>query len=243
MKRDCLVALACSVVVLCGGGSATAAEEQSTSRTLSVEQTTIKDVIPPTVSGVGDALRVVAWVDRPDSTYARGEHVNMFVETNRDAYVTILNVDPAGQTTMLFPNEYQSNNLVRANSPVAVPDPRSNSRVMVTGTVGTELIKVIASTEPVPLFDAMQLNKAGAFQMVRAEPQRTARSLVVAMAETSGGGSTESTLEGTGTEWAMCHQTIATIPTPAPSVQRSRSLQVLRTGGDGGSVTCDEGEQ
>ena len=243
MKRDCLVALASAVVVLCGVGSATAAEEQSASRTLSVEQTTIKDVTPPTILGDSDALEVVAWVDRPDSTYTRGEHVRMFVETNRDAYVTILNVDPAGQTTVLFPNEYQSANLLRANSGVEVPDPSSGSKVIVTGTVGTELIKVIASIEPVPLFDAMQLNKAGAFQMVRTEPRSTARSLVVAMTESSGSGPTAATLERQGTEWAMCHQTIATIPTLAPSVQRTRSLQVLRTAGDGGSVRCDEAER
>ena len=38
----------------------------------------------------------------------------------------------------------------------------------------------------------------------------------------------------------MCHQTIATIPTPSPDAQRS--LQILRTEDDGGSVRCDEAE-
>ena len=245
MKRERLVASALGVIVLCGSGSAgrAAAEEQSASRTLSVSQATIKGVTPPSRPAVGDALDVVAWVDRPDSTYARGEQVRMFVETNRDAYVTILNVDPAGQTTVLFPNEYQSDNLVRANSALEVPEPGSNSQVVVTGTVGTELIKVIASTDPIPLFDAMQLSEAGAFRMVRSEPRGTARSLVVAMTEPSGGGSTAPAAGGAGSEWAMCHQTIATIPTPSASVQRTRSLQVLRTERDGGSVRCDEADQ
>ena len=71
------------------------------------------------------SLEVVAWVDRSDYTYARGEDVTIFVETNKDAYVTVLNVDPAGGTTILFPNRYQPDNLVRAGRAARVPDPRS----------------------------------------------------------------------------------------------------------------------
>ena len=250
MKREYDVAVTLSVMVMCVAGPARVAGEQSVARTLSVQQKTIKDVVPPTTStsGVRDPLEVLAWVDRPDSTYARGEHVRMFVETSKDAYVTILNVDPAGDTTVLFPNEYQSDNLVRANRTVEVPDPSSRSRMIVTGTIGTELIKVIASTQPRPLFDTMQLSQAGPFRTVRTEPQRTARTLVVAMTEPPAVEATTPiasaaaipTLGLASTEWAMCHQSIATIATPLPAIRRTRSLQVLRTERDGGSATCDE---
>ena len=46
MKHGWLAAATLSVVVVYGGG-ATLAAEQSVSRTLSVEQTTIKDVVTP----------------------------------------------------------------------------------------------------------------------------------------------------------------------------------------------------
>ena len=63
---------------------------------------------PPGRTDAGDdALQVVAWVDRADYTYATGESVRIYVETNKDAYVTVLNTDPAGETTQLFPNRYQ----------------------------------------------------------------------------------------------------------------------------------------
>ncbi len=171
----------------------------------------------------------------------------MFVETNKDAYVTILNVDPAGRTTVLFPNAYQVANFVRANSPLQVPHPASRSRVVVTGTTGTELIKVIATSDPDPLFSTMQLRQVGAFQMLRTEPRRTARSLVVAMNRPSSRESaladvpvtSKAGLELEGAEWALCHRTIATIPVPMPAVQRMRSLQVLRTEHSARGMTCE----
>ena len=242
------------VLVLHGASAGLVAQTEPLSRTLTVQQTTIKNVVPPMTSttGIGEPLAVVAWVDRPDSTYARGERVRMFVKTTKDAYVTILNVDPAGETTVLFPNRYQADNKVRAARAVEIPTPSSGSQVIVGGTVGTELLKVIASTEPVPLFQAMQLADAGGFQQVRSRPQGIARSLVVAMNQarpSAGSGAPTRTRPAGGTaasgptlaaEWAMCHQTIATIATPTAAQQRTRSLQVLRTQNDGGTVKCEE---
>ena len=253
MKCGLLVAVLLSAVMSWGSGATVATAEQAASRTLSVQQTMIKDVSPPAVTRRDnrDALDVVAWVDRPDATYARGEHVRIFVQTTKDAYVTVLNVDSAGETVVLFPNEYQSDNFVRAGRAIEVPDPSSRSQVVVTGTVGNELIKVIASTKSAPLFDRMELGDAGPFQMVRAEPRGTARSLVVAMnGPSASGAANRPPVSGTtasaasaadpGLEWAMCHRTIATIAAPtSASARRTRSLQVLRTQQDAGSATCE----
>lgn len=229
------------------------AQSQSASRTLSVQQAAIKQVLPPSKPTVpeGEPLEVLAWVDRPDLTYARGERVRIFVETNKDAYVTILNVDPAGETTVLFPNRYESANMVRGARVVEVPTPGSGAQVVVGGTVGAELLKVIASTKPVPLFEAIELAEAGSFRRVRAQSQGVARSLVVAMNQGRPAGSSAATgratpsgdtgaLAPTRTEWAMCHQTIATIAEPTAAQQRTRSLQVLRTQNDGDTAKCEE---
>ena len=121
MKYGTLGAAAAAVVVLSGGfAEAQEAGKSPLSRTLLVEQAAVYDVRPQPRQG---GLDVVSWVDRSDYTYAEGEDVTLFVKTSKDAYVTVLNVDPAGQTTILFPNEYQPDNLVRANRVVEVPDP------------------------------------------------------------------------------------------------------------------------
>ena len=236
------VGVAAMAVVACGAAEVRAVSAQSPAPTLSILQLMIKDVAPPVeVDASGEErLEVLAWVDRPDSAYARGERVRMFVRTNRDAYVTILNVDPAGETTVLFPNRYQSDNRVRAARAVEIPAPGSGSQVVVRGPVGTELLKVIASTEPVPLFEAMQMADIGAFRRLRAEPQGIARDLVLAFGDTRSSAGSAPAHETAATEWAVCHQTIATIPTPTAAEQRTRSLQVLRTQDDGDSVTCNE---
>ena len=106
--------------------------------------------------------------------------------------------------------------------------------------MGTELLKVIASTEPVPLFEAMTLADIGAFRRLRAEPEGIARDLVLAFGDTRSSAGSAPARETAATEWAVCHQTIATIPTPTAAEQRTRSLQVLRTQDDGDSVTCNE---
>ena len=232
--------------------------ERPLTRSLTVEQKAVYDVVPPTrlETVADDGLQVLAWVDRPDYTYASGEDVHVFVEPNKDAYVTVLNVDPAGETTVLLPNEHQPDNFVPAGRAMQVPDPNARFRIVVSGTVGTELLKVIASTEPRPLFDAQQLGAAGPFQVVRAQPARLARSLTVVMDSpppppASSTATTGSAAVGTTTaagtvqvrndnQWAMCHQAIRTVSTLSASARRTRSLTVQRTEVRPPSVMCEE---
>ena len=231
-----------SAVAFHGGAAGQQTGEQSLSRSLTVEQAAVYDVQPsaPPSTGAEEALRVVGWVDRPDYTYAIGENVRLFLETSQDAYVTVLNVDPSGETTRLFPNRYQPDNFVPANRAIEVGDPNSGFRIVVGGTIGIELLKVIASTRPIPMFEALRSSDAGPFQVLREEPESIARSLSVVMKDTSSP-SSEPALSADTAEWAVCHQAITTIPTPSPTVQRTRSLTVQRTQESRASVACEEG--
>ena len=248
MKFRFSIALVSAAAMLASGGVLPAAgQEESFTRSLTVEQTAIYDVVPAsTTMQADDGLKVVAWVDRQDYTYAIGEPVRIYVETNQDAYVTVLNTDPAGQTTQLFPNQYQPDNFIRANRAVEVPDPSSRSRIVVAGSVGDELLKVVASTRPVSLFEGQQLSASGAFQVVRTPPQGTVRSLEVVMGDQPPPGDSLTTQSngllpiptGDATGWAVCHQKIKTLAAPSLA-SRTRSL-VVRTDGSGSSVRCEE---
>ena len=247
--------LALSALAIGSGGTlaGVAGQEQDNeefTRSLTVAQKAIYDVRPSVVTVAGeDGLEVVAWVDRPTYTYAVGEPVRIWVETNRDAYVTVLNTDPAGETTQLFPNQYQTDNFIRANRAVEVPDPDSQSRIVVTGEVGDELLKIVASTRPVSLFEARQLSGAGPFQVVRTQATTTARSLSVVMGgrPATGNPSTPAPTSVTpvstggraGASWAVCHQKIKTVPELTLAARQTRSLAV-RTNDSGGSARCEE---
>ena len=176
-------------------------------RNLTVEQTAFDAVQAPAAPAAANPLGVVAWVDHPDNTYGYGDRVRLFVQTNKDAYVTVLNVGPDGAATVLFPNRFQGDNRVRANAVTEVPDPAARARIQVSGTTGAELIKVIASSRPVPLFDVAQLAQAGPFQTLRTRADETARNLSVVME------SDESA------EWHVYDKVIRTVPRrPAAAV-------------------------
>ena len=150
-------------------------------RDLTVEQTAVHTVQAPAGTGGAGRLSVTAWVDHADNTYAVGEKVRLFVKPSKDAYVTVLNVGPSGQTTMLFPNAHQKDNKIPGNRAVEIPSAASGASIKVAAPVGRELIKVVASTSPVPLFPAVKMRSAGPFATVEADARSVARDLQVTM--------------------------------------------------------------
>jgi cytoskeletal protein CcmA (bactofilin family) len=49
------------------------------------------------------------------ATYAPGEKIQVYFRTSKDAYVTIFGYDSGGNIRLLFPNQYQREQLVKAN--------------------------------------------------------------------------------------------------------------------------------
>jgi hypothetical protein len=149
--------------------------EDSILRDLSAEQATAFQAGTPAPG----SLRVSTWVDRHDLTYARGDAVRIFVKTNEDAYVTIINVGPSGKVTQLFPNAFQQSNRVAANRTLEVPSANSGSRINVSGPVGAELIKVFVSSEPIKIIPEAQLMGSGAFRSLAGGVSDLVRNLEV----------------------------------------------------------------
>ena len=194
------------VLVLGGLACCLAADDGASARDLTVEQTAVFSVQAPVVPAAagGQRLRVVAWVDHADNTYAIGEAVRLFVRVNKDTYLTVLNVGPTGNTTMLFPNAFQREARVRGGQTVEIPAAGSGAQFRVSGPVGRELIKVIASTRPSPLFAPGQMAQSGAFTLIAGGGRAVARDLQVVMdAQPAGQG---------GHEWDDYNKVITTMP-------------------------------
>ena len=169
------------LAVLLGLALMTTAElraEDSLLRDLSAEQATAFQA----GTAAPGSLRVSAWVDRHDLTYARGDAVRIFVKTNEDAYVTIVNVGPSGKVTHLFPNAFQQSNRVAANRTLEVPSGNGGSRINVSGPVGAELIKVFVSSEPIKIIPESQLVGSGAFRNLAGGVSDLVRNLEVTVA-------------------------------------------------------------
>ncbi|MFL9827703.1 DUF4384 domain-containing protein [Rhodoplanes sp. SY1] len=118
-----------------------------TVRDLSVEQNQAYQIGQVTPG----SLSVITLLDRPDATYALGESVRLAVKTSDDAYLTVFSIGASGKVTQLFPNATQPSNRVKAGETVEIPPGGSGTRIKVTGPVGAELIKVIATSKPVTL--------------------------------------------------------------------------------------------
>lgn len=76
-------------------------------------------------------------------TYTVGDLLEMEVRSTEDAYITILNWDPAGTLSILFPNAYDQKNRLRASRAYAIPDKDSDFEFYLQHP-GVERLKVIA---------------------------------------------------------------------------------------------------
>lgn len=179
--------------LLLAGGIALAAPltgaQELTTKDLTPVQRPVADVMPPPPPPSSrpdyrpSGIQVTAWVDHPDNTYAFGENVVLSVKTNRDAYLTIVDVGTSDRVHVIFPNRFQTDNRIRAGQTIQVPDPRADFDFQVQGPAGTELIKVIASLDPAPLFRAGDTESAGPFKALKAGAPAVAKDLQVVLRE------------------------------------------------------------
>ena len=226
------------LLVLGGLAGYAAADDGATARDLTVEQTAVFSVQAPVVpvAAGGQQLQVVAWVDHADNTYAIGEAVRLFVKANKDAYLTVVNVGPTGNTTILFPNSFQREARVRGGQTVEIPAPGSGAQFRVGGPVGQELIKVIATTSPTPLFAPGQLTQSGAFTLIAGGGRVVARDLQVVMDTQPAVG--QAGQGGQGQEWDDYNKVITTIasrqgasmplmPAPVPLPDSAGGLRLV----------------
>ena len=72
------------------------------------------------------------------------------------------------QVTIVFPNEHQTDNRVRAFQVVQIPARDAGFRFRVGGVAGAELLKIVATSRPEPLFAEQQAVAVGPFRQLDA---------------------------------------------------------------------------
>jgi hypothetical protein len=117
------------------------------------------------VSRPGTRDLVVEALDgAPDEklVYARvGDVIRLNVRADRDCYLTLINVGTSGKVTVLFPNQYRRDGFIRGGR-VYRTETRGEMpfKIRATGPAGRELVKVIATREPLDL-SSIRLGEAG----------------------------------------------------------------------------------
>lgn len=157
------------------------AAEGGEARQITVQQAPLLNLTAP-----ASTLGVDVWTNRADGTYAIEEDLILFVRTSYDASVTILNVDAAGRTTILFPNRFAPDNRLRGNQVYQVPGANAKFKFNVGGPAGVNLIKVIATAEKAPILKGRAVEQSGPFETLKDSSEELARQIQVVMTKQPG---------------------------------------------------------
>ena len=190
----------CAPAISTAGAETSADARNLTQGQIAIYTTQVPMAVAPAAGA--ERLSVVAWVDQADRTYAVGERVRLFVRANKEANLAVLNVGATGQTTVLFPNAYQPQIRVAAHEVAEIPPPGSGASIRVSGPTGREFIRVIASTQPIPVSAGGV--EAGPFGSLETNPHTPGRDM---QATVNGGAAVR--------EWADHSTVITTIASPA----------------------------
>jgi hypothetical protein len=94
--------------------------------------------------------------DNPDRVILRtGDRVRLEVLCNRDGYLTVLNVGPAGAVHLLYPDDPRLSAALRARTPVLIAD------VELTPPAGRERLYAVWSRVPLPQAQLLGLVRPG----------------------------------------------------------------------------------
>ncbi|MBI5745991.1 MAG: DUF4384 domain-containing protein [Nitrospirae bacterium] len=97
----------------------------------------------------GQSFNLKVWTDKGE--YQIGDTMTFYFRSDRDCYVTLIDIGTSGRVTILFPNAFHKDNLIRAGTTYTIPDDSYGFKVNVDGPVGLERIKAIATTKPLSL--------------------------------------------------------------------------------------------
>jgi mono/diheme cytochrome c family protein len=78
-----------------------------------------RDLSSETALSGNDLLRLAVWTDR--SSYRTGDMVTIHAKSNAPCHLTLIGIDSAGKATVLFPSEFEPDNLLDGKQPVMVP--------------------------------------------------------------------------------------------------------------------------
>ncbi|MEW6756463.1 MAG: caspase family protein, partial [Candidatus Latescibacterota bacterium] len=113
-----------------------------------------------------------------------GDPVYFHFRSDRDAYLTLLNVGAEGSITILYPNQFYPNSRVVANKTYTIPSPEMGFELHLSGPPGQEMVKAIATEFAVDL-SSLTAQQVGGFRSLAMDPalQAGGRSVVDGLAQ------------------------------------------------------------
>lgn len=134
-------------------GEGTTIASHSQSKVDTAEVKTTRSSQTASASNTQKYMGIAYWIDKvrhdgtvvrvnANSTFYSGDKIRLYVETNRDGYLYVINIGSTGRTNVLFPTRSTVSNYVRAYQPVAIPQ---NGYIRFDHNPGTEKILILLS--------------------------------------------------------------------------------------------------
>lgn len=96
-----------------------------------------------------DSFTVNVWAER--QRYQVGDNIAFYCRSSRDCYLTLIDIGPDGNLTVLLPNRFMPSNQIRAGRLYRIPAADWDFEFIVQPPGGLERIKAIASMKPLQI--------------------------------------------------------------------------------------------
>lgn len=131
-------------------------------RDLTIVQKPIEELTPD-----GEGIAVSGAVDHANGRYEVGDPVSLRIKVGEDSFVHVININPHGAATLLYPNAHSPGRIVRKGEELVLPASGDVWEIRADAQ-GRELIKVIATTSSLPLTADQATSANGPFRVFRA---------------------------------------------------------------------------
>lgn len=98
--------------------------------------------------------------------YKIGDEIRFSFKTNKECYITLINIGPSGKPTILFPNSWTKTNLVKAGVEYFIPPMDSNYFMEAKEPLGIEVVKAVASLKPIESLAGASMKSEGNFKVI-----------------------------------------------------------------------------
>ncbi len=129
-----------------------------------------------------EKIKIDLWTD--EKSYRIGEKLTVNFKTDRDCYVTLVDVGTSGNVHILFPNRFSVGNKVKANETYSVPAKDDGYKITVNGPPGTEIVRAIATLKPISFIDTDFSGTRSIFKSVDKNVSSFTRDLSIEASET-----------------------------------------------------------
>ncbi len=103
------------------------------------------------MDNLGQSFAVKVWMTDDRTRFGLGEMVTFSAKSERDGYLTLVDLGTDGSVTVLFPNPYETDNRVSAGQTIEFPSAAMDFEIVAQPPAGRGMVRAFLTPEPLDL--------------------------------------------------------------------------------------------